>query len=81
MLKTLFGMSRVHVNKYACRPEFRRWKRVSRRKRQNKKWRKKYGPVVACPGVAFRVDGMGYVFCPCVEAEIKKHDPCRFPTR
>lgn len=53
-----------------CLPEFVRWARVSRRKRQAKKWRKRYGEIRKCKGHSFRL-GNQFIFCRCVIAKIK----------
>lgn len=69
---TIAGL-RVTVQRHLCQTKFLRWARTHRRSRINKKWRKKYGPVIApCPGFAFEIAGMGLLVCPCVAAKLKE---------
>ena len=69
------------VNSFICEPKFVRWAKVHKRRRIAKKWRKRYGPIVRCPGVMFDVAPMDFfgkktprqfICCPCVKAVLDK---------
>jgi hypothetical protein len=63
---------RLTIDRYLCRPEFVGWKKSHRKARINKKWHKRYGPILRCKGHAYHVRGMGIVCCPCVAVSIKQ---------
>lgn len=69
MLDRLCGFDLVRT---ACTPEFVRWKRASRRKRQNKKWRKRYGAVTRCFGKSAYQMGRRLYACACVFSQIER---------
>lgn len=51
----MIGGIPVIVDRNLCQPEFIRWRKKHRKSRIAKKWRKKYGAVTACKGVAFEI--------------------------
>lgn len=57
------GMS-VLENSHLCQMEFVRWRKTHRKSRINKKWRKRYGAVLACKGHGYQMAG-SVVGCPC----------------
>lgn len=68
----LSGMP-VRVDRNLCQSEFVRWKRTHRKSRIAKKWRKRYGPVVACKGgQAYQIRGLGLCLCPCTKRQLDK---------
>lgn len=54
-----------------CQLEFVGWKKNHRKARINKKWHKKYGPILRCKGHVFRV-GSKIVCCPCSWTSLAK---------
>jgi hypothetical protein len=52
----MIGGIPIIVDRYICKPEFIRWRRKHRKARINKKWRKKYGAVIACKGVGYEMN-------------------------
>lgn len=74
----------ITVSRMLCEVKFLRWRRTHRRARIRKKWRKRYGMVLAkCPGVSYRLLGVGLICCPCVFtmlAEAASKRPATVPT-
>lgn len=63
---------RMLVDRWICTPaRFVRWRRKHRKSRINKKWQKRYGPVLeTCKGVAYNVGGT-MLACPCMANALK----------
>lgn len=56
-----------------CSPKFVSWCRVHRKKRIAKKWRKRFGAKMVCPGVVLLQTLKGnFIICPCALRAIKK---------
>lgn len=66
----------VVVSSSSCVREFVGWRRTNRNNRIARKWRKRYGAVTRCKGMAYMVGGRLFC-CPCgwakVKAEMTKH--------
>ena len=69
------------VDPHMCESKFVRWAKVHKRRRIAKKWRKRYGPIMRCPGVMFEVAAMEFfgkrtprrfICCPCIKAALDK---------
>lgn len=57
-------INRVICQRHLCRPQFVKWNKRHRRSRINRKWQKRYGALVRCDGVAYKVEDTLLV-CPC----------------
>ena len=57
------------VDPHLCQMEFVGWKKSHRRSRINKKWHKRYGPIMRCRGYAYNISGR-LACCPCVADKI-----------
>ena len=68
-MTSMFSLG-VTVNRNLCQMEFAGWRKNHRKSRINKKWHKKYGPLLRCRGHAYRL-GAQVVCCPCVERVLR----------
>lgn len=63
---------RVFENDFICELKFVRWARTHRKKRIREKWKKRYGPIMACKGVAYKINKIGLMVCPCMMKKMQE---------
>lgn len=66
------NLGKIFVDKQLCIRVCIGYKRNHQKKRINKKWHKKYGPITKCYTPAFQNPDGSLIMCPCRKAELVK---------